>query len=93
MQNDISSSDISFLTKYSSFKDLNEQLIQLFRNKKLIGVSLKKVNHNAQIFEPGHMETEDDYNKIAEKFSKIYLDWSFTKNQIYDLVKDFYIPY
>ena len=51
------------------------------------------VNHNAQIFEPGHMETEDDYNKIAEMFSKIYLDWSFTKNQIYDLVKDFYIPY
>ena len=45
------STDISFLTKYHYFKDLNEQLIQLFRNKQLIGVSLKKVDHNAQIKE------------------------------------------
>ena len=51
------------------------------------------IRHNAQIFEPGHMETKDDYDKIALKFSKIYQDWKFTKNQIYDMVKDFYIPY
>ena len=51
------------------------------------------IRHNAQIFEPGHMATKDDYDKIAEKFSKIYRDWKFTKNQIYDMVKDFYIPY
>ena len=50
-------------------------------------------NQNAQIFEPGHMETKEDYDKIAKKFANIYEDWQFTKNQIYDLVKDFYIPY
>ena len=49
--------------------------------------------HNAQLLEPGHMESNDDYDKIAEKFAKIYQDWGFTKNQIYDLVKDYYIPY
>ena len=50
-------------------------------------------NHNAQIFEPGHMESKEDYDNIAEKFGKIYKDWQFTKNQIYDLVKESYIPY
>ena len=50
-------------------------------------------NHNAQIFEPGHMETSEDYDKIAKKFGNIYKDWQFTKNQIYDLVKESYIPY
>ena len=50
-------------------------------------------NHNAQIFEPGHMETEEDYNRIAEKFNEIYLDWKFEKNMIYDLSADRYIPY
>ena len=50
-------------------------------------------NQNAQIFEPGHMETKEDYDKIAKKFADIYEDWQFTKNQIYDMVKDFYIPY
>jgi hypothetical protein len=50
-------------------------------------------NHNAQIFEPGHMDSQKDYDGIAEKFNEIYKDWQFTKNQIYDLVKDQYIPY
>tara|TARA_B100001248_G_scaffold24883_1_gene16345 strand:- start:919 stop:1395 length:477 start_codon:yes stop_codon:yes gene_type:complete len=50
-------------------------------------------NQNAQIFEPGHMETKEDYDKIAKKFADIYEDWQFTKNQIYDLVKESYIPY
>ena len=50
-------------------------------------------NQNAQIFEPGHMETKEDYDKIAKKFANIYKDWQFTKNQIYDLVKESYIPY
>ena len=50
-------------------------------------------NHNAQLFEPGHMETEEDYNKVAKKFANVYKDWQFTKNQIYDLVKELYIPY
>tara|TARA_X000000950_G_scaffold281601_1_gene378705 strand:+ start:657 stop:1133 length:477 start_codon:yes stop_codon:yes gene_type:complete len=50
-------------------------------------------NQNAQIFEPGHMETKEDYDKIAKKFANIYEDWQFTKNQIYDLVKESYIPY
>ena len=50
-------------------------------------------NQNAQIFEPGHMETKEDYDKIAKKFANIYEDCQFTKNQIYDLVKESYIPY
>ena len=50
-------------------------------------------NHNAQIFEPGHMESKNDYSNIAKKFSAIYKEWQFTKNQIYDLVNESYIPY
>ena len=40
-------------------------------------------NHNAQIFEPGHMETNEHYNHIAKKFSELYLNWKFEKNAIY----------
>ena len=50
-------------------------------------------NHNAQIFEPGHMETEDQYNNVAKKFSEVYEDWKFAKNMIYDLSADRYLPY
>ena len=50
-------------------------------------------NHNAQIFEPGHMETPEQYNNIAKKFSEIYLNWKFEKNMIYDISTDKYIPY
>lgn len=50
-------------------------------------------NHNTQIFEPGHMETEDQYNSIAKKFSELYKNWSFEKNMIYDLQQDRYLGY
>jgi len=50
-------------------------------------------NHNVQLIEPGHMETPSDYEHIAEKFSKMYVKWDMQKNQIYDLVKERYIPY
>ena len=50
-------------------------------------------NHNAQIFEPGHMETNEHYNHIAKKFSELYLNWKFEKNAIYELPTDRYIPY
>jgi len=50
-------------------------------------------NHNAQIFEPGHMETKEHYDHIAKKFSELYLDWKFEKNAIYELPTDRYIPY
>jgi len=50
-------------------------------------------NQNAQLFEPGHMETVEQYGKIAEKFSKVYINWKFEKNMIYDLVNDRYIGY
>ena len=50
-------------------------------------------NHNAQIFEPGHMETPEQYNNIAKKFSDVYLEWKFEKNMIYDLSVNRYIPY
>ena len=49
--------------------------------------------HNAQIFEPGHMDTQQQYNHIAKKFSEIYLDWRFEKNMIYDLQSDRYLGY
>ena len=51
------------------------------------------LNSNAQIFEPGHMETYEQYDNIAKKFSELYLDWRFEKNMIYDLSVDRYIPY
>jgi len=50
-------------------------------------------NHNAQIFEPGHMETKEHYDHIAKKFSELYLNWKFEKNAIYELPTDRYIPY
>jgi hypothetical protein len=50
-------------------------------------------DHNAQIFEPGHMETKEQYDNIAKKFSELYLNWKFEKNAIYELVTDRYIPY
>ena len=50
-------------------------------------------NHNAQIFEPGHMETNEHYDHIAKKFSELYLNWKFEKNAIYELPTDRYIPY
>lgn len=75
--------DISFLTKYSSFKDLNEQLIQLFRNKKLIGVSLKKVDHNAKIKEYNNQES------FQQKISSIkYSKYILRMNSL-----DFYLCY
>jgi hypothetical protein len=50
-------------------------------------------NHNAKIFEPGHMETPEQYDNIAKKFSNVYLDWKFEKNMIYDLSVDRYLAY
>jgi len=50
-------------------------------------------NHNAQIFEPGHMETKEHYDHIAKKFSELYSNWKFEKNAIYELPTDRYIPY
>jgi|TARA_B110000858_G_C17708091_1_gene429210 hypothetical protein len=50
-------------------------------------------NHTVQIFEPGHMETQQQYNNIAKKFSDVYLDWQFEKNMIYDLSADRYLTY
>ena len=50
-------------------------------------------HHNAQIFEPGHMETTEQYDNIAKKISDLYLDWKFEKNMIYDLSADRYLAY
>ena len=70
---------------------LNYGLEKLILNFTIYRHNLK--NHNAQIFEPGHMETPEQYNNIAKKFNEIYLDWKFEKNMIYDLSADRYIPY
>ena len=50
-------------------------------------------NHDAQLFEPGHMETEEQYNSIAKKFSDLYETWKFEKNMIFDLQQNRYIGY
>ena len=50
-------------------------------------------HHNAQIFEPGHMETKEQYNNIAKKFSDVYLSWQFEKNMIFNLSAERYIGY
>jgi len=50
-------------------------------------------NHNAQIFEPGHMETKEHYDHVAKKFGELYLNWKFEKNAIYEIPTDRYIPY
>ena len=50
-------------------------------------------NHNAQIFEPGHMETDEQYDNIAEKFNNVYQNWQFEKNMIFDLSGERYIGY
>ncbi|GIR11281.1 MAG: hypothetical protein CM15mP22_7010 [Gammaproteobacteria bacterium] len=76
--------DISFLTKYSSFKDLNEQLFQLFRNKQLIGVSLKKgFKHNVQI-----KEYNDGKSYLQKKTSIKYSKYILKMNTL-----DFYLCY
>jgi len=49
--------------------------------------------HNVQLIEPGHMETNEQYDNIAKKFSEIFLDWKFEKNMIYDINQNRYIPY
>ena len=49
--------------------------------------------HNAQIFEPGHMEFAEQYDNIAKKFSTLYNEWKFEKNMIYDLYNDRYVGY
>ena len=50
-------------------------------------------NHNVQIFEPGHMETQDQYDSVAKKLSELYENWNFEKNMIYDLQQDRYIGF
>lgn len=50
-------------------------------------------NHNAQLFEPGHMESIEHYDAVAKKFSELYKNWKFEKNMIYDLSQNGYIGY
>ena len=50
-------------------------------------------NHNAQLIEPGHMETSAQYDNVAKKFSKLYTNWRFEKNMIYDITEDRYLGY
>ena len=50
-------------------------------------------NNNAQLIEPGHMETLEQYNNVAEKFNEFYKICKFEKNMIFDIVNNRYIPY
>jgi hypothetical protein len=49
--------------------------------------------HNAQLIEPGQMDDEQQYDRIAKKFADTYADWQFTKNMIYDMDVDRYIGF
>ena len=70
---------------------LNYGLEKLILNFTVYRHNLTK--HNAQLVEPGHMETQEHYEFIAEKFSNYYKKWKITKNMVYDLVKERYLPY
>ena len=50
-------------------------------------------NHNAQLIEPGQMDNDQQYDRIAKKFAECYEDWQFTKNMIYDMDVDRYIGF
>ena len=50
-------------------------------------------NHNAQLLEPGQMDTPEQYDRIAKKFSEVFQNWQFSKNMIYDLDVDRYIGF
>tara|TARA_B100001175_G_C19453844_1_gene612709 strand:- start:104 stop:583 length:480 start_codon:yes stop_codon:yes gene_type:complete len=49
--------------------------------------------HNAQIFEPGHMASPEQYDNIAKIFNTLYRKWPFEKNMIFDLSVERYIGY
>ena len=70
---------------------LNYGLEKLILNFTVYRHNLTK--HNAQLVEPGHMETQEHYEFIAEKFSNYYKKWKITKNMVYDLVNERYLPY
>lgn len=48
---------------------------------------------NAHLIEPGHMETEEQYEKIAKKFIKYMNQENYKKNMIYDLQDDRFLPF
>lgn len=50
-------------------------------------------NHNAQLLEPGHMESLEEYDVIAKKFNAVHQGWKFEKNMIFDLYTGKYIGY
>lgn len=50
-------------------------------------------NNNAQLIEPGHMKTTEQYDNIAKKFTEFYKICDFKKNMIYDIVTSRYLPY
>lgn len=50
-------------------------------------------NNNGQLIEPGHMETIEQYNNVAEKFNIFYNKCDFQKNMIFDIANERFLPY
>lgn len=50
-------------------------------------------NTNAHIIEPGHMETEEQYETIAKKFVNYMDQENYKKNMIYDLYNGRFLPF
>ena len=71
--------------------DINYGLEKLVLN--FIAYRHNMSEHNIQLIEPGHMETNEQYDSIAKKFSEIFLSWKFEKNMIYDITQNRYIAY
>ena len=50
-------------------------------------------NNNGQLIEPGHMETIEQYNNVAEKFNIFYNECDFQKNMIFVIGNERFLPY
>jgi hypothetical protein len=50
-------------------------------------------NNNALLIEPGHMETDYQYEANAKKFNELFHSHVFKKNMILDLNANRYLPF
>lgn len=71
--------------------NLNYSLEKLILNFVIYRHNLNKPN--AHIIEPGHMETEEQYETIAKKFVNYMDRENYKKNMIYDLYNGRFLPF
>lgn len=71
--------------------NLNYGLEKLILNFTIYRHNLNKAN--AHLIEPGHMETAEQYETIAKKFTTYMNQENYKKNMIYDLYNDKFLPF